>query len=173
MSFSANEVAGLAQKAARGAGFPPRQADLFGQATVFHLALGGAAAVLEQALADPGNSPILRLPLLTEDVLRALTVTGPEVTLTLQPGDEALVPAYVQLLPVRIERTDVVTIPEDLPRLVVRADLNQPALPDLPARIDVPLPLLDTFRRLGERTLVPPSSESRNAGAGAGNIDND
>lgn len=173
MSFSANELGGLAQKAARGAGFPPRQAELFGAAAVLHLASGGDAGALEQALADPQDSPILRLPLLTEDILRALTLTGPEVTLTLQPGDEALALSYTQLLHVCVERAEIEQAPDGLPRLTVRADLNTAARPDLPARIDAPEDLVAWLGQLAAETFVPPSEASRSAGAGAGNIDND
>ncbi|WP_323771522.1 hypothetical protein [Antarctobacter sp.] len=173
MSFSANEIAGLAQKAARGAGFPPRQAELFGAATVHHLSEGGSPEVLERALTDATDSPVLRLPLLIEDVQRALTLTGPEVTLTLQPGDEALVLAYAALLNCHIERAKVDQSEDGLPRLTVCAHIDTPSRPRLPARIDAPAELIDHFGRLASETYVPSSGTSRDAGAGAGNIDND
>lgn len=173
MSFSANEIASLAHKAARGAGFPPRQADVFGAAAVHHLAAGGTPSALRRALADPTDSPILRLPLLTEDILRALSLSGPEVTLTLQPGDEALALAYTALMHIHIERA-VVDRPEGAPpRLTLCADLDSPTRTRLPARIDAPADLIEHLSGLAAKTLVAPSVASRNAGAGAGNIDND
>lgn len=173
MSFSANEIAGLAQKAARGAGFPPRQAELFGAAAVQHLAAGGPPTDLLHALADPTDSPILRLPLLTEDILRALTLTGPEVTLTLQPGDAALARAYTALLRIQITRAHVDQPADGPPRLTLCADLDRPSPSQLPARIDAPPEVIDRLTRLAALTYVPATGDSRTAGAGAGNIDND
>ncbi|SNT00032.1 DUF3726 domain-containing protein [Antarctobacter heliothermus] len=173
MSFSANEIASLAQKAARGAGFPPRQAEVFGAATVHHLAGGGAPTALLHALADPTDSPILRLPLLAEDILRALTLSGPEITLTLQPGDEALALAYTALMHIHIERAAVDQPEGAPPRLVLCADLDTSSRARLPARIDAPADLIEHLSGLAAKTHVAATGESRDAGAGAGNIDND
>ncbi|MBY6112877.1 hypothetical protein KUW09_06950 [Mameliella alba] len=173
MSYSANEIAGLAQKAARGAGFPPRQADLFGAATVRYLADGGPPEALDAALADPTNSPILRLPLLIEDILRAVKIVGPEVTLTMQPGDEALAVSYAELLPLGIDHADVDQTNEGLPRLTLRSDPQQTARRALPPRIEAPAALVDRLTLLARETYVPASDTSRDAGAGAGDIDND
>ncbi|WP_417210773.1 hypothetical protein [Antarctobacter sp.] len=173
MSFSANEIAGLAQKAARGAGFPPRQAELFGAAAVHHLAGGGPPAALDRALANATDSPVLRLPLLIEDVLRALTLTGPEVTLTLQPGDEALALAYTGLINIQVDWARIDQSEDGLPRLTLCARSDTPARPRLPARIDVPAELVAHFGQLASETYVASSGASRDAGAGAGNIDND
>lgn len=173
MSYSANEIAGLAQRAARGAGFPPRQAEVFGAAAAQHLATHGEASALAAALADPANSPILRLPLLIEDIERALRLTGPEITLTLQRGDDALAPAYARLLHFWIESAQVDVTDDGLPRLTVRADPGAAPPPRLPARIHAPTGLVSTLTGLAARTYVPASERSRRGGAGAGDIDND
>lgn len=62
MSYSANEVQMLAQKAARGAGAHPAQAAHFGRALVCHLAAGRAVSDLREALALLPDGPIQTLP---------------------------------------------------------------------------------------------------------------
>lgn len=173
MSYSANEVSSLAQKAARGAGFPPGQAETFGRAAARHLASGGEADALTRALADPADSPILRLPLLLDDILRALEATGPTITLTLQPGDEALAESYARLLPLRYTRCTVTREDDGLPRLTLTADPGAAERPLLPPRIPAPADLVDALGLLAAQTYVPASDASRSAGAGAGDIDND
>lgn len=173
MKCSANEISSLAQKAAMGAGFPPGQAEQFGRAVSVHLGAGRAAGPLREALEDVADSPILRLPLLMDDVLRAVALTGSEVSLTLHPGDEALALAYARLLPMRL--VDCRVVPRDAAqaRLELQADTETSARPALPARIDMPDDLYTFLNALAARTYVPASAASRAAGAGAGNIDND
>ncbi|KUF12198.1 hypothetical protein [Pseudoponticoccus marisrubri] len=173
MTRSASEIAALAREAARGAGFPPAQADSFGRAAVLHLARGGDEATLRAALADPADSPILRLPLLAEDILRALTLAGPQVEMTLHPGDAALAPAYIALLDIAIETLEIVPGSDGAQRLRVHADAERVAATALPARLAVSESLAAELGALADRTLVPASEQSRSAGAGAGDIDND
>ena len=170
---SANEVSGLAQKAARGAGFPPAQAETFGRAVAVHLGAGRAAGPVQAALANPDDSAILRLPLLLDDVLRAMALTGGEVALPLHPGDEALALSYARLLPLRLSDCRVEHREEAQSRLVLSGDPDVPARPALPPRIDIPEDLRVFLSDLAARTYVPASEASRMAGAGAGNIDND
>lgn len=171
MTHSATEVQALATRAARGAGFPPAQAELFGRACVQHLALDGDAAPLIDALANPADSPILRLPLLLDDVLAAAALTDP-VELTLQNGDAALAPSYASLLPVAVLDTAIVRHLEQK-RLRITLDLATPSRPVLPPRIKVPAQLLVALERLAKNTYVPATDASRRAGAGAGLNDND
>jgi hypothetical protein len=173
MSFSTNEIASLAQKAARGAGFPPAQSEHFGRAAVHHLGAEGPIEALIEALADPADSPILRLPLLMEDVLRALPLAGPQITLTLQQGDAALVQSYARLLPIHLTHCTVLTDEDRHPRLVLTADHTRRGKRPLPLRIKAPPALVATLSQLASRTYVPASPVSRTTGAGAGNIDND
>jgi len=173
MSYSANELQSLAQKAAMGAGFPPAQAETYGKAVAVHLGEGQDAAVLSNALDDPSDSPILRLPLLLDDILRAIAVLGPDVTLSLHPKDVALAGSYARLLPLQLHDIKVETREEGQPRLHLRADPKTPRQIALPPRIAAPGPLVERLQSLAARTYVPASAASRNAGAGAGNIDND
>lgn len=172
MSYSANEIAGLSQKAARGAGFPPGQAEIFGRAAAVHLGSGGAPEALTAALARPGDSPILRLPLMMDDILRGLALAGPTITLTLQKGDEALAPAYARLLQIRLSECRIAAKGDGLPQISLTGDPSTRQKLALPPRISASTELIDKLTRLAAATYVPASAASR-AGAGAGNIDND
>ena len=173
MSYSATEVIALAQKAARGAGFPPRQAEAFGQAAAIHLGADRPVQALRDALADPADSPILRLPLLMDDVLRAAASLPEPIELSLQTGDEALAPAYIRTLPIRVLSCQVVPGDEGPARLVIEADPATPAKPALPARITLPDDLAQDLSTLAQKTYVPATEASRMTGAGAGLTDND
>lgn len=173
MSYSINEIQTLAQKAARGAGFPPAQAESFGRAAVVHLATGGAAQPLLDALRNPNDSPVIRLPLLMDDVLRAARVLGEGITLSLQAGDGDLAPSYTRMLPIEVRDIHVEHVPDAPARLHVRADARIRATPKLPARIMVPAELIEKLTDLAARTYVPATDASRQSGAGAGLNDND
>lgn len=172
MSYSANEIQALAAKAARGADFPVDQSDRFGRAAVQHLAAGGDEEALLAALADPSDSPILRLPLLIDDVFAASAAIAGPVELTLHPGDAALVESYARLLPIELSEVTVVAR-EGTDRLRIAADLNAPATRKLPARIEMSDHLRAALTRLAVQTHVPASEASRLGGAGAGLSDND
>jgi hypothetical protein len=174
MTHSATEIMALAQKAARGAGFPADQAEKFGRAAALHLGAGRDPGPLVEALANPEDSPILRLPLLMDDVLRAVALAGPEVALSLHPGDEGLALSYARWLPMRLVHCGLRPAEDGAQaRLEITADASVPARPSLPPRIPVPQDLFDLFTRLAAKTYVPASDASRAAGAGAGDIDND
>ncbi|WP_136440054.1 DUF3726 domain-containing protein [Pacificoceanicola onchidii] len=173
MSRSANEIMTLAQKAARGAGFPPHQADRFGRAAAVHLASGHGTEALRRALTDAKDSPILRLPLLMDDMLRAMDQLGGDVELTLHPGDEPLAPAYARLLPIRVKECSVLEPEDRQNRLRVVLDPMMPGKPSFPPRIHAPDAFIEELSALAEKTFVPESAASRSAGAGAGEIDND
>ncbi len=172
MSFSANELASLAHKAAVGAGFPPSQAETFGRAATLYLGDGHGAEALVGVLDDAADSPVLRLPLLMDDILRAIALLGPEVTLSLHPGDVDLASSYARLLPLQITSLDVDIPEEGQPRMHLVTDPARPTQHPLPPRITAPEPLVSTWQDLAARTYVPATAASR-AGAGAGNIDND
>ncbi|MDA7426184.1 hypothetical protein [Thalassococcus lentus] len=174
MTHSATEIAALAQKAARGAGFPAAQAEHFGRVAALHLGAGRDEAALLDALQDPSDSAILRLPLLMDDVLRAVALAGKDVSLSLHPGDEHLVLSYARWLPMRL--TACAVRPETdshQARLELSADPAVPARPALPARISASPDLMETMGALAAKTYVPATEASRSAGAGAGDIDND
>ncbi|WP_143595893.1 hypothetical protein [Tropicibacter naphthalenivorans] len=169
MSFSINEIRTLSCKAAVGAGFPPAQSDSFGRAAVWHLAQGGAGADVLAALDDPADSPILRLHLLPDDILRARALAGPDMTLSLQPGDEALAPSYARLAGIGFATCQVTRAKNAPPRLNLRLG---PDAAHLPARVEVSPEVLSTLKELAARGLVPATQGAR-GGAGAGDIDND
>lgn len=171
MSWSINEIQTLAAKAARGAGFPAAQADRFGRAAVVHLAMGGDENDLLSALDDPDNSPILRLPLLADDILRAAEFMGDALSLSLQPGDEALAPAYAQSLHITIAGCSV-EMSGEVPQLTLTLGQGTSA-PNMPARIDLSDQARERLLTLGKNTEVPETEESRLHGAGAGLTDND
>jgi hypothetical protein len=173
MSYSVNEIANLAQKAARGAGFPPAQADLFGRAAAQHLGAGGAPGDLTEALADPADSPILRLPLLLDDIQRVLPLAGPDLILSLQPGDTGLVKSYVCLLPLRLSACEVMQNADGPPRVSLSIAPGRRTTQSAPLRIEAPWSIVDMLNKLAAETYVPATDDSRAAGAGAGNIDND
>ncbi|MFZ5962451.1 DUF3726 domain-containing protein [Thalassococcus sp. BH17M4-6] len=172
MKLSANEIQGLATKAARGAGFPPGQSETFGRATVVHLAAARDAKAISSALQNAGNSPILRLSLLVDDILLACAAMKGEAEITLHPHDAPMALSYARLTPVRL--TDCALIDrDDQPRLRVSADLGTPSRPSLPPRIDMPERLHDELSTLAAKTYVPATAASRLRGAGAGLRDND
>ena len=172
MTLSANEVQSLAAKAAKGAGFPPGQAESFGRAAVLHLADGRDARALSAALKDPHDSPILRLALLGDDILAACTAMKGSAELTLNPDDAELALAYARLVPVRLKDCEL-TLRDDQPRLRVDADLGTPCRAKLPPRIDMPDALQAELQELARKTYVPATEASRRRGAGAGLTDND
>ncbi|MDU8911813.1 hypothetical protein [Aestuariicoccus sp. MJ-SS9] len=173
MSYSVTEIQTLAQKAARGAGFPPSQAEAFGRAAALHLAEGGAPEVLLAGLATPGDSPILRLPLLMDDILRAREALGNEVTLSLHGDDGQLAPVYARALPLGLRGIDIEEIAGEPSKLHITLDPEARTPCKLPPRVDAPQALIDRLNDLAARTYVPATEESRLKGAGAGLTDND
>ncbi|WP_299415261.1 hypothetical protein [uncultured Sulfitobacter sp.] len=162
MTRSANEVMGLATKAARGAGAPPAQAAQFGAAVVVYLNAAHPLDVLNSALAALPAGPIMDIPLAlarlaeqADDGRASGMITG---------FDASLLQSYVGALPFAAE-FDAAG--------VTRIDLNQPSARGHPHRIDLPDGCYAHWSDLGARLLVPESDASRLAGAGAGLSDND
>lgn len=173
MSYSINEIQTLAQKAAMGAGFPCAQAETFGKAAVAHLIEGGAPEVLLGALSKPHDSPILRLHLLMDDVLRAVRAMGGDVSLSLHQEDGALAKAYVRTLPIRVSNVTIEDREDATSKLHLSTEPGSHVELEIPARLTIPNDFGDTLRTLAARTYVPSSDASRLAGAGAGLTDND
>ena len=166
MKLSANEVANLAAKAARGAGAPPAQATAFGQAALTHLAAGRAPDDLSTALRALPSGPILSLPLALDRLLE--TIEGDRVQGDLPPHQSVdLTLSYAQSLPfaVSVEHRDAA--------LHLTCVITVPNRPDPVHRIDMPDALYEIMQVLAARTLVPESAASRLSGAGAGLTDND
>lgn len=162
MTRSANEVMVLATKAARGAGAPPAQAARFGSASVWHLVAGLDIAVLDAALNDLPQGPIIELPIAIAKMAEQATAgryCGP-----LSVAGAPLAQSYLATLPFAadIDGQGIATL-----------DLNLPSAPGTPTRIDLSQQAYDRWSALAERLLVPESDASRLSGAGAGLTDND
>ena len=147
MKSGASDLQTLASRAARGAGFAPAHAARFGRAAVHHLAEERDHTALLDALRDPGNSPILRLPLLMEDLLTACAALGGTAELTLLSGDAALAPSYARLLPVHLSACEIVTRGAQR-RLRISTDGKPQPASALPDPGAVPQPLIDRLKQL-------------------------
>ncbi|MGR3503259.1 hypothetical protein [Pseudaestuariivita sp.] len=161
LSFSWNEVAALAAKAARGAGADAGQAAVFGAALVRHLGQARDTGEILDALESLPRGPIHAGPLLCR-AKRA----------------EASTFDTRERLPQGVARSYAETVgqPGTSPLEVTTLDqsytlgADEPA--PMPERLTLPTPLLTRLNRLAKETYVPNSDASR-AGAGAGTSDND
>lgn len=158
MTRSANEVAGLATKAALGAGAPPAQAALFGRAAAVHLAAARDPQALEAALAALPAGPVIEVPVA---LLRLAETAKPGPISGVAP---ALLQSYLAALPYQATLSAQGT---------VQLDLATPAAPIAAARLTLPAPLAARWSALAARLLVPETAASRSRGAGAGLSDND
>ncbi len=147
MTETAAHIRELAALAARGAGFEPHDAELFGKAVLWHLADGGDPNAVIRALADPEDSPIVRLPLVLADLQRASSAVSGPVELTLNPDDTDLALSYARLGP--HAGAEVVRLPSSPPRL--RLEPSSAAEPPLPDSAELPERLDDHFSALAER----------------------
>jgi hypothetical protein len=163
MTWSVNEVAGLAEKAARGAGAPPEQAKWFGRAASVHVGAGRDAENLARALMALPGGPIMALYLA---VTEAQVANDPQVILRVG-APEDLVRSYLETLPFHVETSAMGT------PLTIRFDMRRPAARPPISRGTLPEFVVVHMRDLASRTLVPESDASRQAGAGAGLLDND
>jgi hypothetical protein len=160
MTRSANEVMGLATKAARGSGAPPAQAAQFGAAAVIHLSAGHDVAALDAALAALPEGPIMTLPV----AIARITETQVEGIAYGAFGDGAMAQSYVAALPCQAN------LAADG---ILHVDLNRPAARRAVQRIDLSTETDTAWRALAAKLLVPESDASRQSGAGAGLTDND
>jgi hypothetical protein len=157
---SANEIEGLAARAARGAGAGVAQAAHFGRAAAMHLARGGAGADLLAALDALPGGPVNAVPL-------ALLAGEGEVRIA-TGGHDALAESYLAALPFAAQVTgrDAGGLRAHLSRADRRAV-------SLPARIALDACTQGALSAFAARTYVPQSETSRLSGAGAGLTDND
>ncbi len=137
----------LATRAAQGAGFDIAQAETFGRAAVRHVTQNRDSAAILDALRSSRDSPILRLPLMLDDMIAACAALGGTAELTLNPADAALAPSYAELLPVRLRECNVIPGP-DQPRLRVTTDAAHRSEVDLPALVAAPDALQDRLKRI-------------------------
>lgn len=161
---SANEVANLAAKAARGAGAPPAQAAMFGQAALCHLVAARDFMVLIAALDALPEGPILDHPLL---LFKRIEATQ-EADVIFHHTAFALLQSYIEAQPYLSEIK-----PQSDGQIEIRLNLHTPKRRVLLPRITLPSPLEKKLQLLAAKTLVPDTAASRLSGAGAGLTDND
>lgn len=162
------EASALIAQAARGAGFPLAQSMLFGKAAAGYLAQGGDDTVIAKALADPNDSPVLRLAHLVVDLGRAMAATGTDVALSIDPADSALAPHYAYQAPRRIVSLTIEHRPA--PAASVMRVVFAPEAGGVPrpfGRVEIDPALWRHLKALAARMMVPDSATSRNRGAGA------
>lgn len=164
MICSANEVATLAAKAARGAGAPSAQAAMFGRAAFCHLVAPRDPQLLSAALDALPDGPILDHPLM---ILKLLERAQEDLITFHQPASDLLL-SYVGALPYSIETK---TQPDG--QVTITIDLNTPKRPLPIPRVALPPSLSAMLQSLAAKTLVPDTATSRLSGAGAGLTDND
>lgn len=166
VTCSANEVSGLAAKAARGAGAPPAQATQFGAAAALHLGVGRAVDCLDAALAALPGGPIITLPLAIARI--AETAQGAPARGDVSGAKADLLKSYLAVLPydarleVGLENGGTILL-----------DPMRPAARPPVVRLDLDQQTYTAWSALAARILVPESEASRRAGAGAGTSDND
>jgi hypothetical protein len=166
VNWSAAEVSALAAKAARGAGAPPAQAARFGEVAALHLQSSRAPQALADALdALPNSGAILVYPRALDRALAALAQG--EAGLLGAVTRCALLESYVAALPFAAQ------VVERANGLRLEADLKKPRQQRAARRITGCDALVGKMADLAARTFVPESEASRNAGAGAGLLDND
>lgn len=164
VSRSLNEIATLAAKAARGAGFGPAQADRFGQALLYHLAAARDPDQMTGALAEAPKGPIHEGALLCRLLQQHRTFPG--------------VLRLPLTLPETVARSYAATVPHPW-SATLRATAGDGfefapfTPPSLPERLDLPRMTQTLLNRYARRIYVANTDASRSAGAGAGLTDND
>ncbi len=166
---SANEIAFMVTKAARGAGLPLAHADDLGAAAIWLCGdLAHLCAALEAASRPRGNGTIAVL-----DAPSALThfLADPSEPLVLNDVDH---PALVNALAQEAAAVCGVGISCEIrANRVTCMQSHDHASPAPSGRADVNEAVWDRLAALAARTFVPASDASRLAGAGAGLNDND
>ncbi|MEM6886797.1 MAG: hypothetical protein AAF636_01520 [Pseudomonadota bacterium] len=160
MSWSATEFKALSSRAARGAGAPPWQAEMFGAAAVQHLLAEEPIDVLDAALAALPEGPVLQIASL---LLALQGRPGAPIELT-ENLPVALVRSYAA--------SQSYSLVIDTETGTATAFIGIPRRPVI-GRIEAPDAFISSLKALAERTFVPESDQSRAAGAGAALSDND
>lgn len=165
MTRSANEVMGLAAKAARGAGAPPEQAIEFGRAVVHHIHAGRDLEYLSRALESLPKGPIMDFPVAFARVVEsgAASARGQVEASAWLP----LAQSYADALPYAA----TVNVMGEV--LDIIAELEKPSAKIALGRFVLPDVLMEQMNGFAARILVPESDASRLGGAGAGLTDND
>lgn len=174
MIQSQNEIAAIVQKAARGAGAPPGQAEDLARIAV-HLVSSGMGLDCVVAALDGPDDPLdvqwdsdcIKVrsgpAYMVAPVVRDAFVGGVTSARLEHPAQSPLIRAALAMEGIGVSGDDT-----DLTRT------DQPPAPaTLRGPVDIPDHLWAQLEEFAARTLVPESDASRIAGAGAGLRDND
>lgn len=161
MNLSANQIIAMTIKAARGAGFPLAQAEIFASAVVQHLATDRPTSDLSQALIHNDDSPILNFPCLLDDVCLKGSLNAQDTRLPL------LLRSYAETAPFEVKCVQAGKT------LLLKHISDRPCLANPRQRIAMDPTLWAHLNKLAAKTYVPASDASRLSGAGAGLSDND
>lgn len=161
MNLSANQIIGMTVKAARGAGFPLAQAEMFASAMAHHLAQDRPVEDLSQALIHTDDSPILTYPALLDEVCLSGSLNAQSARLPYLLRSYAETAAF-EVKCIQAGKT-----------LLLKHVSDRPSLADPCKRIAMDPTLWAHLNKLAAKTYVPATEASRLSGAGAGLTDND
>lgn len=168
-----NEIAGLVQKAARGAGFPVGQAEDLGRVAVFLAGTGGSVAPVTAALLEPVSEVDVSWHDESIEVIQGpAALIGPIVCDAFAMGFSSAVladTAHAALVGAFLAQSGVA--PEWAGNTVTASDntILKPACKP----VAIPRDDWQIWQDLAAKTYVPETENSRRAGAGAGLTDND
>lgn len=174
MIRSHNEIAGMVQKAARGAGAPPGQAEDLARVAVYLVRTGQALDCVANAVAEPfgpidvqWDSDCIKVKsgpaIMVAPVVRDAFLSGVNNARLDNPKQTTLIGATLAEAGIMVASQG-----GDLAR-----SIEAPPPASLSGPVDVPDGLWSIFSDFAAKTYVPETDASRNAGAGAGLTDND
>ncbi|WP_420862490.1 hypothetical protein [Algirhabdus cladophorae] len=161
MNLSSNQIVALTIKAARGAGFPLAQAEMFASATAQHLIQSRAVGDLSQALIHTPDSPVLEFPCMLDDLCLRSSLSLSNIRLP------DLLRSYAETAAFEVKCIQAGKT------LLLKYMSDRPSLASPTARVPMDPVLWAHLNKLAAKTYVPASEESRLSGAGAGLSDND
>ncbi|MEJ8562052.1 DUF3726 domain-containing protein [Yoonia sp. GPGPB17] len=170
---SLNEVAGMVQKAARGAGFPVGQAEDLGRIAAFLAGTGGSIAPVTAALQEPVSAVDVRWQddrievaqgpaILIGPIVRDAFAMGCTTAVLADTAHAPLVSACLAQSGIAQKWDGCTVTPSDTTVL-------KPAC----KAVTIPTDDWQIWQGLAAKTYVPETASSRLAGAGAGLTDND
>ena len=174
MIRSQNEIAAIIQKAARGAGAPPGQAEDLARTALYLVQTGAGLESVAAALCDPFDPVDVQWD---HDCIKVRS--GPAIMIApvvrdafLGGVDSARLDhtAHAPLIRAALAEAGIMVAGNDTD--LVRISGTPPA-GKVVGPVDVPDTLWSVFADFAARTFVPETDASRIAGAGAGLSDND
>jgi len=171
--WALNEIAGLVQKAARGAGIPVGQAEDLGRVAVFLAGSGGSIAPVTAALLEPISTVDVRWQDGSVEVVQGpAALIGPIVSDAFAMGYTSAVladTAHAALISAFLARSGVA--PKWAGNTVTASDTT--ILRPTCKPVAIPQDDWQIWQDLAAKTYVPETEASRSSGAGAGLTDND